>query len=36
MIAGLEWLLTLATSWALFGLIWIVQLVHYPSVSPTR
>ena len=26
-----EWLATLATSWALFGLIWTVQLVHYPS-----
>lgn len=26
-----EWLATLATSWSLFGLIWIVQLVHYPS-----
>ncbi len=22
---------TLAVSWALFGLIWVVQLVHYPS-----
>lgn len=31
MITPLEWLLTLATSWALFGLIWTVQLVHYPS-----
>lgn len=27
----LEWLLHLASSWALFGLIWTVQLVHYPS-----
>ena len=26
-----EWLATLATSWALFGLIWTVQLVHYPT-----
>jgi hypothetical protein len=26
-----EWLLVLAVSWALFGLIWTVQLVHYPS-----
>ena len=24
-------LLSLAVSWALFGLIWMVQLVHYPS-----
>lgn len=24
-------LLSLAISWALFGLIWMVQLVHYPS-----
>ena len=31
MITTLEWLLTLASSWALFGLIWTVQLVHYPS-----
>ena len=31
MTTGVEWLLTLATSWALFGLIWTVQLVHYPS-----
>lgn len=26
-----EWLAQLAVSWALFGLIWMVQLVHYPS-----
>lgn len=26
-----EWLLSLASSWALFGLIWTIQLVHYPS-----
>lgn len=26
-----EWLSVLALSWALFGLIWTVQLVHYPS-----
>lgn len=25
------WLATLATTWALFGLIWTIQLVHYPS-----
>ena len=31
MTTGTEWLLTLATSWALFGLIWTIQLVHYPS-----
>ena len=31
MIGGLEWLAHLATSWALFGLIWTVQLVHYPT-----
>ena len=24
-------LLNLSTTWALFGLIWIVQLVHYPA-----
>ena len=28
---ALAWLLQLGTSWALFGLIWVVQLVHYPS-----
>lgn len=27
------WLLSLATSWALFGLIWVIQLNHYPSFS---
>lgn len=26
-----ECLVHLATSWGLFGLIWMVQLVHYPS-----
>ncbi|CAH1001924.1 hypothetical protein LEM8419_02838 [Neolewinella maritima] len=31
MIAAWEWLATLGTSWALFGLIWTIQLVHYPS-----
>ncbi|MCP9235947.1 hypothetical protein [Lewinella sp. JB7] len=25
------WLITLATSWFLCGLIWVVQLVHYPA-----
>ena len=31
MITSVGWLANLATGWALFGLIWIVQLVHYPS-----
>ncbi len=31
-----EWLLQLSTSWALFGLIWIVQLVHYPTFRFTE
>ena len=26
-----EWFLHLATSWALLGLIWTIQLSHYPS-----
>ncbi|MEM7574752.1 MAG: hypothetical protein AAF433_17740 [Bacteroidota bacterium] len=28
---SLAHLFSLAVSWALFGLIWLVQLVHYPS-----
>lgn len=31
MIGPGAWLAILATSWALFGLIWTIQLVHYPS-----
>ena len=31
MIPPLLWAAVLAVSWALFGLIWTVQLVHYPS-----
>ena len=33
------WLANLAVSWALFALIWIVQLVHYPTfrfLTPSR
>ena len=30
-ISTLEWLSHLLTSWALFGLIWTIQLSHYPS-----
>jgi len=30
-ISNIEWLAHLATSWALFGLIWTIQLSHYPS-----
>ena len=30
-ISTIEWLGHLATSWALFGLIWTIQLAHYPS-----
>ncbi len=30
-ISNTEWLAHLATSWALFGLIWTIQLSHYPS-----
>ena len=30
-ISTLEWLVHLATSWALFGLIWTIQLSHYPA-----
>ncbi|MBB4081036.1 hypothetical protein GGR28_003677 [Lewinella aquimaris] len=29
--SGWLWLTTLAVSWALFGIIWVIQLVHYPS-----
>lgn len=25
------WLIQLASTWSLFGLIWVIQLVHYPS-----
>lgn len=31
MITSLGWLANLATGWAIFGLIWTIQLVHYPS-----
>ena len=30
-LSSIEWLIHLATSWALFGLIWTIQLSHYPS-----
>ena len=30
-ISALEWLGHLLTSWALFGLIWTIQLSHYPA-----
>ncbi|MEL6868082.1 MAG: hypothetical protein AAFP19_26910, partial [Bacteroidota bacterium] len=32
-LSNLECLLSLSTSWALFGLIWTIQLSHYPSFS---
>jgi len=30
-ISPFEWLIHLITSWALFGLIWTIQLSHYPT-----
>lgn len=29
--SGFDWLVLLAVSWSLFILIWLIQLVHYPS-----
>ena len=31
MLSSLDWLMLLSTSWGLFILIWLIQIVHYPS-----
>lgn len=30
-LSSLDWLILLSTSWGLFILIWLIQIVHYPS-----
>ena len=32
-VSALLWFLSLATSWALCTLIWLIQILHYPSFS---
>lgn len=31
MLSSFDWLMLLSTSWGLFILIWLIQIVHYPS-----
>lgn len=31
MLSSFDWLILLSSSWGLFVLIWLIQIVHYPS-----